>query len=170
MESVTLATLLKVTLFNGCFSIVCKLYKQYRIKQSVSFEEKYSVTFSADAINTGEERELGGGVKLCVVKGALGGWKPIFRVGSASCGGDCRFVGILCNQMPCFILSSSSNKIVVFLVFLSSPRFEVQLLEERKLFAHIVCHACGEMGHKSTHCAVARRLAAEAAMRVCFSQ
>jgi len=47
----------------------------------------------------------------------------------------------------------------------SHPKFEVQVLEERKLFAHIVCHACGELGHKSTHCAVARRLAAEAAMR-----
>lgn len=48
---------------------------------------------------------------------------------------------------------------------LSHPRFEIQLVEERKPFAHIVCHACGEQGHKSTHCAVARRLAAEAAMR-----
>ena len=47
-----------------------------------------------------------------------------------------------------------------------SPRFEVQIVEERKPFAHIVCHACGEQGHKSTHCAVARRLNAEAAMRV----
>ncbi|XP_002156784.1 cleavage and polyadenylation specificity factor subunit 4 isoform X1 [Hydra vulgaris] len=45
------------------------------------------------------------------------------------------------------------------------PNFEVQLLEDRKPFSHIVCHACGEQGHKSTHCAVARRLAAEAAMR-----
>merc|ERR1712038_1072841 len=48
---------------------------------------------------------------------------------------------------------------------LSHPHFEIQLVEERKPFAHIVCHACGEQGHKSTHCAVARRLAAEAAMR-----
>ncbi|XP_057310364.1 cleavage and polyadenylation specificity factor subunit 4-like [Hydractinia symbiolongicarpus] len=47
----------------------------------------------------------------------------------------------------------------------SHPRFEVQMVEDRKPFAHIVCHACGEQGHKSTHCAVARRLAAEAAMR-----
>lgn len=47
----------------------------------------------------------------------------------------------------------------------SHPRFEVQIVEERKPFAHIVCHACGEQGHKSTHCAVARRLTAEAAMR-----
>ncbi|XP_066917372.1 cleavage and polyadenylation specificity factor subunit 4-like [Clytia hemisphaerica] len=47
----------------------------------------------------------------------------------------------------------------------SHPRFEVQIVEERKPFAHIVCHACGEQGHKSTHCAVARRLNAEAAMR-----
>jgi len=47
----------------------------------------------------------------------------------------------------------------------SHPRFEIQLVEDRKPFAHIVCHACGEQGHKSTHCAVARRLAAEAVMR-----
>jgi len=31
--------------------------------------------------------------------------------------------------------------------------------------SHIICHACGEPGHKSNHCAVARRLAAEAIMR-----
>jgi len=48
---------------------------------------------------------------------------------------------------------------------LSHPRYEIQLVEDRKPYAHIVCHACGEQGHKSTHCAVARRLAAEAAMR-----
>ena len=49
-----------------------------------------------------------------------------------------------------------------------SPRYDVQLVEDRKPFAHIICHACGELGHKSTHCAVARRLAAEAAMRVSY--
>ena len=99
MESVTLATLLKVILFSGCFSIVCKLYKQYRIKQSVSFEEKYSVTFSADTINTGKERELrgGGGVKLCVIKEALGGGSQYLVWGSASCEKDCSFVEILSN-------------------------------------------------------------------------
>jgi cleavage and polyadenylation specificity factor subunit 4 len=47
----------------------------------------------------------------------------------------------------------------------SHPRYEIQMVEDRKPYAHIVCHACGEQGHKSTHCAVARRLAAEAAMR-----
>lgn len=56
--------------------------------------------------------------------------------------------------------------VVLIINYFCSPRFEVQMVEDRKPFAHIVCHACGEQGHKSTHCAVARRLAAEAAMRV----
>ena len=69
-----------------------------------------------------------------------------------------------------FIYYSSIHSFIHFsfqLFFYHSPRFEVQIVEERKPFAHIVCHACGEQGHKSTHCAVARRLNAEAAMRVC---
>jgi len=65
----------------------------------------------------------------------------------------------------CFIYYLKS-----FCFYIFSPRFEVQIVEERKPFAHIVCHACGEQGHKSTHCAVARRLNAEAAMRVCLFQ
>jgi len=47
----------------------------------------------------------------------------------------------------------------------SHPRHEVPTFDEKaKAFGHIICHACGEPGHKSSHCAVARRLEAEAAM------
>jgi len=48
----------------------------------------------------------------------------------------------------------------------SHPRHEIPMYDEHKrIMSHIICHACGEPGHKSNHCAVARRLAAEAIMR-----
>lgn len=45
------------------------------------------------------------------------------------------------------------------------PSHDVPVYEDKRLQSHIICHACGEPGHKSTSCAVARRLAAEAVLR-----
>ena len=42
--------------------------------------------------------------------------------------------------------------------FLRSPRFDLPLYENRAVTGQIICHACGEPGHKITTCPTLKQL------------